>query len=464
LAPSRFVVWTLGACAAGLAVTVLAATHVVRFAYRNFTAHVVLDTASSCVAIVVAYLIYGRLQRAHRLQDYLLLQGLVLLGLADVGPILLDALAVDTRAGTLDVWFPLTTRVIALIFVAVASLTRRGRSVDPAWTRGAVVPAALILGALFIALGSAAGSLPLAVDPDASPSNVEGGLAAGHPLVSTGLLISAACLAIATVGFTRGAVRSADEMQLWIAAGCALAFFARINYLIFPSVYSRWLYAGDVLRSGFYLILLTGAAREVRQHWSAQVEQAVSADRRRLARELHDGVLQELSYIRHEVGRLSELDAQRTDRVVASCDRAMDETRQAVEALGARADEPLGHAIHRAVRQVADRHGVRLEADLDRSVAVDLQQRHALLRIAREAVSNAARHGGASLISVFLRNEGADRVLRVSDDGRGFDVAETLRAARGFGLTAMQERARELPAVLDVVSSPEDGTTVEVRW
>ena len=81
----------------------------------------------------------------------------------------------------------------------------------------------------------------------------------------------------------------------------------------------------------------------------------------------------------------------------------------------------------------------------------------AALRIAREAVANAARHGRPESISVELR-EGA---LRVVDDGCGFDPA---RSRPGFGLASMRERAAAVGAALDVASAPGKGASVVVAW
>jgi signal transduction histidine kinase len=84
-----------------------------------------------------------------------------------------------------------------------------------------------------------------------------------------------------------------------------------------------------------------------------------------------------------------------------------------------------------------------------------------LLRIAQEAIANAARHAGAGHIHVDLRQERNAVRLRVTDDGRGFDVGATLGADTGhYGLKGMQERARRIGARLTVTSSAA-GTVVE---
>ncbi len=142
----------------------------------------------------------------------------------------------------------------------------------------------------------------------------------------------------------------------------------------------------------------------------------------------------------------------------------MDEARQAVEALGHSGDEPLGFAVHRAADQVAHRYGVTLELDINDSVQADQPQRHALLRILREAVANAARHGGAQQVRIELTRDSMGRRLVVADDGVGFDVDLAESRRTGFGLTSMRERAQGLPGAWDLASAPGAGATITVRW
>lgn len=454
---------TLAAAVFGLVVTVFVATDLIRFEYRNFAAHLVLDTADACVALLVAYLVYGRVLRNHRRQDLLLLQGVVLLGLAELGPLLIVPWLEDLRAGTIDVWLPLAIRVTGVLFLTAAALTGPAHrlSVSRRW---GPVPAVVIFAFLVLVLGGLSYRLPVALDPGLSPTAADGFLDAGHPLLIAALMFSVVCFGLSAIAFTWHARRTSDQMLRWLGPACAVATFSRVNYVLFPSLYSQWLYSGDLLRTAFYLLLLVGAAREIRQHWNSQVESAVVEDRRRLARELHDGVLQELNYIRAESRWFREVDADRTDRINGACDRALDEARQAVEALGSPSDEPLGLALHRAVHQVADRHALKLDLDLDDSVTAYPDQRHALLRIVREAVSNAARHGGAGCVKVQLAHHGGSRQLLVEDDGRGFDVVQMSQQAVGFGLTSMRERADSLPGKLELESTAGRGTTIKVTW
>ena len=180
---------------------------------------------------------------------------------------------------------------------------------------------------------------------------------------------------------------------------------------------------------------------------------AVQAERRRLARDLHDGVVQELGWIRAALARGAS-----AEEVRPAADRAMAELRQAIAALTSTPDESLATAVGRAVSEVADQFDRPIGVTLDDSVVVPPQSRRDLVRIAREAVVNAARHSGGTRVDVTL----AAGRLTVSDDGSGFDPA--YGRPGGFGLTSMRDRADAIGATLTVTSAPGQGTCVEVTW
>ena len=124
----------------------------------------------------------------------------------------------------------------------------------------------------------------------------------------------------------------------WLGAGCALAAVARVDYVLFPSLYSDFVHLGDTFRLGFYLCLLVGAAREVRSYWARA---AVLEDRRRLARDLHDGLTQELTYLYAQAQRLQTHpdDRRIAHQISGAAGRAIDEARHAIGALTRPADQ-----------------------------------------------------------------------------------------------------------------------------
>ncbi|WP_170233546.1 ATP-binding protein [Ornithinimicrobium humiphilum] len=86
-----------------------------------------------------------------------------------------------------------------------------------------------------------------------------------------------------------------------------------------------------------------------------------------------------------------------------------------------------------------------------------------MLRIVREAVTNAARHGRAGRVEVRMTREGGATVVSVTDDGCGFDPASVQRGV-GYGIMSMAERARSLPGTLSIDSEPGRGSEIRVRW
>jgi len=193
-------------------------------------------------------------------------------------------------------------------------------------------------------------------------------------------------------------------------------------------------------------------------------EHARNEERRRIARELHDGMAHELAYMATKA-RTSATASERPDDMVDlanAADRALDEARRAITILSARSPESLQSCITQTTEDMCLRFGIRAEFHLDRHVALPSQETENLLRIIREAVTNAARHGAASCVTVRLA-AGPGVRLAIHDDGCGFDMAVPSRLG-GFGLLSMQERAKSMGARFAVASAPGQGTAVEVLF
>ena len=449
--------WLLGL---GVTAAVVGFPHLV-FGFHSHTAHVVLDTVDACVALLVTYLLWGRFGRTRRRQDLALAQAFVLLASAGAVQVALRSVIGSGRPPQVDAWSATSLRLMAAALVVTAALLGRERLAPTGRRAAQLLPFVVAVGLLGL-LWWARDALPVALPGD-PPASATRPVISGHPLLLAAQAAAACCFAAASLLVTRQSVhRGGDALVLWLGPACAVAAFARVNYFLFPSLYTDWLYTGDLLRTGSFALLLVGAAREISQHWTAWAAASVLEDRRRLARELHDGVVQELAYIR-AVAATDLPVGQPREEVLTACDRAIDEARAAVDALGRASTEPLGFTLHRAAEQVADRYGARVLVDLDDSVEVALPQRHALVRITREAVSNAIRHGEAHAVCVRLERDVEGCRLVVQDDGRGFDPAQARRST-GFGLTSMRERAAALPGSFDLASEAGRGTSVTVSW
>ena len=187
-------------------------------------------------------------------------------------------------------------------------------------------------------------------------------------------------------------------------------------------------------------------------------------ERRRIARELHDGLAHELAFIASKTrGAASGVGAPHDARVLAgAADRALDEARRAITVLSVSQPQSLDDAISQTVEDLGSRLGVAWDLQLADNVEVPGEVRENLLRIVREAITNAASHGASEHVRVSLERDGQLRLV-IEDDGCGFDTGRE-QAPGGFGLQSMQERAASVGAVLSVDSAPEHGTRVAVAF
>ena len=195
------------------------------------------------------------------------------------------------------------------------------------------------------------------------------------------------------------------------------------------------------------------------------------AERIRLARELHDGTMQHLYRVGHDLDRLATLvpEAERAEvsTVRSTLDEASDELRSVL------ADIRLPHVgtfgAAAAVRAAAERFQ-RTAPDVEVVLALDADGRrwpvevqHAATRIVQEALANVGRHAQAASVTLRLGERGGMAEVEVADDGRGFDThISDVAHVRGdhFGLAGLRERADALGGRAEVTSTPGTGTRV----
>jgi signal transduction histidine kinase len=217
-------------------------------------------------------------------------------------------------------------------------------------------------------------------------------------------------------------------------------------------------------------------ARANRQliRYAVTLEQlAVSRERNRLARELHDTLAHGLSGLAVQLDAIAALWEKMPPRARLMLDHALsttrtglDETRRALQALRATPLEDMGLSL--AIRDLAERTTARVGlglqlARVDRLGDVSPEVEQCYYRVAQEALENVIRHANATNVSVSLQREGQQLVLQVADNGMGF-TAEADRQRDQLGIRGMRERAELIGADLKVRSSEGQGTVVRLTY
>ena len=455
--------WRTGIAAAvaiGLGVTALViADPNLRYGPQRPALHVQIATAAALVALLVGYLAAGRYRRLPRAADLLLATSFGLLGVTNVLTSAVQGATGRSPHGPLA-WTPASGRVVAAALLAAAAFAAGRTVVRPRSTaRVLALASVLALAALAVVLAALDPQLPPAAGPDAAAAY---GPFAGSP---ASIALKGTCLALvvaAAVGFALRAGRRPDRLSVPLSWGIALLAFAWLNYLLVPSLYVNWFYAGDVLALAAYLVLAAGAALEIRESQADRARLAALEERARVARELHDGVAQEVLFLLAQTRRLqAERPGPETDRLLGAAERALAESRSAISTLRAPLDEPLPATLARIGGVLGRRLELDVHIEADADVDVEPQTRAALARIVGEALTNAARHGRARCATIELQ-AGPPRRLRVRDDGNGFDPDPARVPAGAFGLASMRERAAAFGGRAQVRSAPGEGTEIEV--
>jgi signal transduction histidine kinase len=427
---------TIVTAVAAAALTVAAGlTPWIEFAYRSPSLHVALEAAAAIISGLAAYLVYGRFRESRRTGDLLLVAALAMFSVANLFfSAIPGAIGGDS---VFETWAPLAARALGTVLFAASVIAPEASVRDP---RRAVLlglgAATVALGAIGIGVALLGGSLPVGIDPELAPDTPERPFLEGHAALHAIQLALAALYAFAAAGFVRKSTRTGDELMTWFAVAATLSAFARVNYFLFPSLYSDWVYTGDLFRLGFYVVLLLGIAREIERYWRGLARVAVLEERRRIARNLHDGLAQELAVIAMHSKSLAD---PRTNRVAAeiaaAADRALDESRRAIAALTRPLDEPLAVVLADVGEEVARREGVDFDLVVNGDVDVSADTREELVRMVRNAVVNAQRRG-ATLIRIEV-SVGRGARLRISHRDDGVDPA--------FPETAGSRREIEVP-------------------
>src|SRR5262245_17453564 len=356
-----------------------------------------LETSGSLIALFATFLIFGRLLRRTYLNELLLACALAVLAMSN-----LLFVTVPTVAGwapdALTVWAaPLARSLGALLFVGAAFAVRRElRRAGPVLALAAVATiAALALATLCAHTFGVRWAQQYAAT--LTPLSLSQPLRA-HPALFGFELLVALLYGLSAMGFLSLARRRHDAFYGWLAGASVLAVVSHVNYSLFPASYSQSvLYTGDVFRFAFYVALLAGCLWEIWSYWRALSAAAVLEDRRRMARDLHDGLAQELAYISRNLEFVAgEADEDTMRRLHPAVERAHAELRSAISAFAPPGNQAVGAVLAQAASETAERLRVELDLDVVPDIRLSPRRAEALVRIACEAITNSAKHSGAS--------------------------------------------------------------------
>ncbi|MEO8470191.1 MAG: sensor histidine kinase [Chloroflexota bacterium] len=444
----------------------------------------VLETVTTTVAFAVAAL--GWVQYRQQAEPLALFRAaaFLVLGVANGLGVALAVMGLDAPTGMspaapgqAPIYVVTLARAAAaglLIWGGIASLRDRHPSRPGTVVLGAVAGTLVMIAAIEIWAGSLP---PLAATGAAGPSPASTLLGAATHVLVSGLFLWAAALS------RRLYRRDGSAGHLFLTVGLVFGAFAEAHAVIDPATYAGLVTAGDGLRLAFDVSLLIGilveegatlaglrdANVDLERVRAQDVQRATLEERAHLARELHDGLAQNLWLAKLKAGRLAAVSDLGTEaqalvgELGGAIDSGLAEAQQAVAALRI-VDEPAGplwDVIEQYVDDFADRFGFRAEVDCPTGRSGLAPRAEAeLLRIAQEALNNVRRHADATVVRVQAAIRDGQLELLVRDNGRGFDPEAVGEGS--FGLASMRERAALLGGELSIDSRPQDGTRIRV--
>ena len=445
------VLTTVGASAAATVAVVMLPQ--LRSGYQRSALHVALETAASIAALLAALMIIGRLRRRALLNELILVAALAVLAPSDLLFGMLPLLQAQ-EPSALTVWASLVGGMLGAVLFALAAFTPHHRLRPPVLAEaGVAIIVALMLAIVLVRVYAAGAPQRLAAGQTVPGS---------HPLLvlPAPQMVMAVLYGLAVIGYLMRSHQLGDEFMGWLAIAAVLASASTVPYVMYPALDSGSAYLSEAFRLLSYAVLFVGALREKWRNWRGLSETAVLKERRRVAQDLHDGLAQELAYISRNLEALDEeADAETIGRLRRAAERAQAESRQAIRALTALDGQAVETALKEATSAIAERFHIELAFDTMPGVRLSQTRAEAMVRIACEAVTNAARHSGAGLVRLSLRREGKRVRLRVSDAGCGFSPGA---GGEGFGLISMRERADSAGGDLRISSVPGHGSEVEV--
>jgi len=415
------------------------------------TVRAALEMMLTLFAFAAAWLLRAQFTSSRRLRDLQLVTAALVLGLVNLGVAAIPA-ALNLRDGAYFGAAQLWGRLFVAGMFAAAAFIRADSLVARRRHPLGIVTGLSVAGLAIAGLGGLTagnrGANSLAIT-------------SGRPLLAVVVVAAAALLAYAAVGFIQRQRAEGDGVAGVVALALILLAGASFANLRAGSLIPGRLGANEALRTlAFALLLAAAVVRERQVH--ARISKATAlAERRRVARDLHDGIAQDLAFIAAHGPRFAE-ELGDDHPVVIAAKRALALSRSTISELSDQDGASVHESLQAVALELADRFGLSIAVNVQLDRDLPAHEREHLTRIAREAIANAARHGGARNVIVSLRRTDTGIAMRVIDDGCGIAGASLTPAPEGFGLRSMRDRAAALGGQLNVRQPAQGGTELEV--
>ena len=285
-------------------------------------------------------------------------------------------------------------------------------------------------------------------------------------LLGTSLFLGA-IIGISIEAYLNQSINELSKSVLELERGTSTYNETKTSILEFKEIETRIYQMSQRLES--QAIALQKNTNERVQKDQEILEQAISQERSRLARELHDSVSQQLFAISMMSSALNE---------TTEAGTPLKKQLQLVEDMSIQAQsemralllhlrpiqlegKKLIDGMTELLTELVSKQHMGIVWYIDEDLELEKGVEDHLFRILQEAISNTLRHGKAKNLEVRLRKIESFAMLRIIDDGIGFD--SKIRKAGSYGLGTMQERANEIGGTLKIISMPTKGTQIEVK-